>query len=150
MNAPVSLGQQDLANMARTRGWARFLSVVYFLAMAGMLLGALAMAALSGRMAAQLGGRWMPGVVLGAMLVGVLACGLYGVLNWRYSSALYDVDRNQGPALVNAFRNLRLLWMFTAVFYGLGLLFGLLSLIGTLTGVTPGQPGPDLTGGAGP
>jgi hypothetical protein len=139
MSSPASLGDQDLANLARTRGWARFLSVLSFIGMSMMLLALVAMVGLSGRFGAAPFGKLTAafGVFMG---VAVISTGLYGVLNGRYATALYAVDRNRGPALVTAFRNVRLLWMITAVFYGLGLLFSILTIIGTLTGMLPGQP----------
>jgi hypothetical protein len=138
----VSLSEADLRNLQRSRGWARFLAVLGFLATVACALGGVAMAVASRTLAVP-GGAAI-GVGAAAMVVGAIAMGFYGVFTWRYASAVAALQGRQGPALVSAFRNLRYLWTFHVILSGLGLLFTLGSIVATWMGWMPSSAG---TGG---
>jgi hypothetical protein len=140
-NVPaVTLTEADLRNLQRSRSWARFLAVVGFVMTALLVLGGLgvgvATRALPGAAAGGLS-TWMA-IVMG---VGAIGAGLYAVITWRYASAVRDIDRRQGAALVDAFRNLRFLWTFNAVIYVLTVLYTVVSIVGTWFGFMPRPPG---------
>jgi hypothetical protein len=136
----VALSETDLRNLQRSRPWARFLAVMGFLGTAALALGGLGVAVatrtLPGAAAAGMSGWTAIGMVVAAIV-----SGMYGVVTWRYASAVREaVDRGQTSALVVAFRNVRFLWVFSAVIYALTVLFTVGSIVATWLGLMP-RPG---------
>ena len=112
-NAPLTLTDQDVLALTRTRRWVRFVAVtslvgtgLAFLLLAGVIIGRKT----SGLDQLTDGGLWV------LTMVGL---GLFGNFCLRYAASLRAFENGQPAALIGAFRSLRFIWVLVAVGFGL-------------------------------
>jgi hypothetical protein len=124
---PLTLREQDLAALARTRGWIRFLGGF---SLAGALLFGLMIpvASLTNPARSPLDRV----VVMATLVIAALATGVWGIFCWGYASGLAAFGRGRPGGLVRAFRNLRRIWVLMVIGFALSPLVGLAQILGLM------------------